>query len=421
MERTWTEKDRRTLRELARQVAEIAALPEMEARRKEWSAHNSLRSLRPMMLIFPEGAWDELLPVHSMSCESEFARLVERSLRMRLYTHHHFQDDTVIEAEWVEDGGLAAPRRALDDTGWGVKVQRRPSSTERGAWAFEPVIHSEADLKCLHYPDLIYDRAMADSEAAQMHDLFGDLLTVKPAAIRHIGYGLMSYYSDWCGLKAMLTDMLDRPDFMHAVLSFLTAGWKRLLGQWQEANLLRLNNDNTYHSSGGNGYTDQLPAPGFDPACVRPRDVWASAQSQELAQVSPRMHREFALPYEQELLAPFGLSGYGCCEDLSRKLEDVLAVIPNIRRISISPFADVERSAVKLKGRAIFSWKPHPSHLVGLFEEERIRQYIRHTLDVCQANGCVLEMILKDTHTCEFHPERFDRWTQIAREEIDKS
>ena len=129
------------------------------------------------------------------------------------------------------------------------------------------------------------------------------------------------------------------------------------------------------------------------------------------------MQREFVLQYEKQLLAPFGLNGYGCCEDLSRKLDDVLT-IPNIRRISISPFADVERSAARMKGEAIFSWKPHPSHLVGGFDEEKVRAYIRHALEICQENGCYLEMILKDTHTCEFHPERFDRWTRIAREEI---
>ena len=215
----------------------------------------------------------------------------------------------------------------------------------------------------------------------------------------------------------MLTDMADRPDFVHRVLSFLEEGHRRFLGQLVEANLLSLNNDNTYHSSGGNGYTDELPAPGFDPTQVRPCDLWASAESQELAQVSPRMHAEFALAYEKRLLEPFGLTGYGCCEDLSRKLDAVLT-IPHIRRVSISPFADVDRCAPKLKGNSIFSWKPHPSHLVGNFNPQAIRAYIRHTLEVCREHGCVLEMILKDTHTCEFHAERFDEWTRIAREEI---
>ena len=75
----------------------------------------------------------------------------------------------------------------------------------------------------------------------------------------------------------------------------------------------------------------------------------------------------------------------------------------------------------KLRGRAIFSWKPQPAHLVGDFDAEAVRGYIRHTLEVCAEHGCVLEMILKDTHTCENHPERFDQWTQIAREEIGRS
>ena len=110
-----------------------------------------------------------------------------------------------------------------------------------------------------------------------------------------------------------------------------------------------MNNDSTYHNSGGNGYTDALPAPGFDPLRVRPKDMWASAEAQELAGVSPKMHVEFSMQYEKQLLAPFGLTGYGCCEDLSHKLDDVLT-IPHIRRISISPFADVDALRDKTTG-----------------------------------------------------------------------
>ena len=39
-----------------------------------------------------------------------------------------------------------------------------------------------------------------------------------------------------------------------------------------------------------------------------------------------------------------------------------------------------------------------------------------HTIDVCRDDGCVLEMILKDTHTCGNHPERFTIWADIAGE-----
>jgi hypothetical protein len=78
----------------------------------------------------------------------------------------------------------------------------------------------------------------------------------------------------------------------------------------------------------------------------------------------------------------------------------------------------VDTCAPKLKSNYIFSWKPHPAHLVGEFDEALIRRYLRHTLELAQQNENVLEIILKDTHTCEQHPQRFDRWTQICRELI---
>jgi hypothetical protein len=411
MDRTIAPNDREILRRLAERVAEIAALPQMDARRREWVEHNSLRSQRPMMLIFPEGSWSELLPDTTLTCEGEFARLVEWQLRSRIYTYIHFQDDTVIEASWNEGP-------ALSDTGWGVQAERHDAPSERGAWSFQPVVRGEDDLKKLHFPELVYEATETARREEQMDRLFAGRLVVMPFKVRHISYHLLNQYSSWCGLEEMLTDFADRPDFVHRLLTFLESGHRGYLQQLIDANLLGLNNNGTYHSSGGNGYTDQLPAPGFDPACVRPADMWASAEAQELALVSPRMHEEFALAYEKRLLAPFGLNGYGCCEDLSRKLERTFA-IPNIRRISISPFADVDRCAPQMKSRAIFSWKPHPAHLVGDFNPASLRGYIRHTLDVCKEHGCVLEMILKDTHTCEQHPERFDIWTQVAREEID--
>jgi hypothetical protein len=404
--------DRTLLRDLAREVADIAADPVMVRRKRLWIEHNCLRSTQPMMLIFPEGSWVELLPRSEMQCHNATAREIEWSLRARLYTFRHFQDDTVVEAEWIVNA-------AVSDTGWGFERLRVHSDTERGSYAIEPFLKDRSDLRKLRMPEVIYDKQTTGETLARMQDLLGDLLAVRLKGKAHVSYHLSAQYLDLRGLELMFTDMVEAPDFVHQVMAFLEEGHRRILQQWIDLNLLSLNNDNTYHSSGGNGYTDQLPAPGFNPERVRPGDMWASAESQEMAPVSPAMHRDFIMQYEGRLLAPFGLTGYGCCEDLSRKLGDVLA-IPHMRRVSISPFADVDRSAARLKGAAIFSWKPHPSHLVGAFDEPAIRSTIRHTLDIARANGCFLEMILKDTHTCEYHPERFDAWTRIAREEIER-
>ena len=79
----------------------------------------------------------------------------------------------------------------------------------------------------------------------------------------------------------------------------------------------------------------------------------------------------------------------------------------------------MDKCAEKLAGNYIFSWKPQPAHLVGEFDSTLVRNYVQHTLDVTRENHCVLEMILKDTHTTEHHPERMDEWSRIARECIN--
>ena len=404
--------DRRILRDLAKRVAGIAALLVQTERRELWKMHNSLQPARPMILIFPEGSWEELLTEKDLRCEGEEARRIEWALRYRIYIHEHFQDDAVIEREWVV-------QKVVHNSGWGLEGQRIPSPEARGAWKFDPVIKGPSDLKKLCFPEIVYDKEATEQELAQAQDLFGDILDIKLKGVAHISYHLMSQYTGWRGLKPMMVDMYRHPQMLHDALAFLEEGHRRILQQYVDKNLLSLNNDGTYHSSGGNGYTNELPKPGFDPDRVRPCDMWASAESQEMAQVGPRQHAEFALRYEKRLLEPFGLSGYGCCEDLGLKLDDVFT-IPNLRRISISPFADVEKCAEKLQGDYILSWKPHPNHLVGRFDGEAIRNYIRHAIEAAQKHGCVLEMILKDTHTCEHHPERFDRWTRIAREEVNR-
>lgn len=405
-------RERVIIRELAERVAAIAAADAMRERIRLWKLHNSLRPERPMILVFPEGSWGELLPHTVLQCTDERLRGIEWELRRRIYEFEHFAGDNVVTGDWVV-------HRAICSTGWGLDAQHKPSSTPRGAWAFDPVIVTPADMDKLHWPELSVDDDATERHRAWCEELFGDLLEVKVRGVTHVSFHLMNLWTGWHGLEQTLFDMAVDPAFVHAGMEFLTEGHLHLLAQYEALNLYSLNNDNTYHNSGGNSWTDELPADGFDPARVRPADMWASAESQELSEVSPAMHLEFALNYERRLLEPFALTGYGCCDQLHHKLDEVFS-IPTMRRISASPFADVDKFAAGIGNRAIFSWKPQPSHLVGRFDPERIRRYIQHTLDAARAHGCVLEMILKDTHTCEQCPERFDRWTQIARELVER-
>jgi hypothetical protein len=406
----FTAGDRDILRASATRVAEIADLPVMAERRAMWKRHNALERVRPMVLIDPQGSWRELLPDSDMTCESGAARRIELALRRRVYSHENFHDDTVTEKNWVVG-------RAIHNTGWGLTAKHLRSSMATGAWKFDPVIKTHADLDKIKFPRVYEDKDATARSLGIAQELFGDILDVEVKGIAHLSFHLMNVYTGLRGLEQVMWDMIDDPNMVHDAMARLEEGHHQLVQQYVDQNLLSLNNDGTTHSTGGNGYTDQLPLADCDPERVRPCDMWASAESQEFDPVSPDMHEEFTLQYEKRLLEPFAFNGYGCCDDLEPKLH-LVAQIPGIRRISIAPMANVDRSAEKLGDAYIFSWKPQPSHLVGEFDGDMVREYIRHTLDV--SRDCVIEMILKDTHTCENRPERFNEWSRIASELVEQ-
>ena len=76
----------------------------------------------------------------------------------------------------------------------------------------------------------------------------------------------------------------------------------------------------------------------------------------------------------------------------------------------------------RLGGEVIFSWKPNPASLAAVtFDEEAVRADIRETVAAASAHGCALEIVLKDTHTCNSEPERFDAWARVAMEEAHRA
>ncbi len=403
-------KDRAIIRDLARRVAEIATLPVQAERRELWTRHNDLGRVRPIVNVSAEGSWGELLPHSELQCEDDGLRGVEWGFRATIYQHEHICDDAVVERDYVVN-------KAVGNSGWGLEPRHVPSTELRGAWGFDPVINEPADLKKLHHPEITHNEEESKRRLEFAEDLLGDILDVKLKGVACVSFHPIGFYTSLRGLTQVMLDMYENPGMLHDAMAFIEEGDRGVVRQYVEMNLLSLNNDGTYHSSGGNGYTTQLPKSDVDPARIRPSDMWASAESQEMAQVSPEMHEEFVMVHERRVLEPFGLAGYGCCEPLENKLDYVFK-FPNMRRISIAPFADVEKCAEQIGDRYIFSWKPHPAHLVGKFNAGLIRDYIRHALRCTR--GCVVEMILKDTHTCENHPERFTEWVRIAREEIDR-
>lgn len=402
--------EREILRGLAAKIADIAVMPIMSERRELWRRHNRMDAVRPVVYVKPEGAWCELVPEQTLLCHDKTARAVEMNLRQRIYLAEHFVNDNVIEKEWIV-------YKAICNSGWGLEPRREYSSDPRGAFGFSPVIMEPSDLKKLKFPEISYNETVTLERLEFFRDLFGDILDVKLKGMSNLSYHLMNQYTALRGLQEVMMDMIENPSMLHDAMAFLEEGHRRMLRQYIDLNLLGMNNDNTEIYTSGYGYTDELPQSGHNLSHPVPMDMWGWAEAQEMATVSPEMHAEFVFPYEKRLLEPFGLNGYGCCDDVTNKLDFVLT-IPRLRRVSVSPWADVDKCAERIKDKTIFMWKPHPAHLIGNFNPAKLREYLKHTVEVTRAYGCTLEISLLDTHSCENHPERFDEWTRIAHEVV---
>ncbi len=398
-------RDRTILRELAREAADIAALPIQRERAQLWLDHNALRPTRPVVLAQPEGAWTELVPDDSLQCQDERLRPWERDLRTAIFRHRHIPDDEPIR------GNVNVPW-VVRVSDYGVPVEYRRGE-DRGSFTWDAPIRGLEDLARLRFRTIEVDRAESRANLNLARELVGDLVPVERRGSFWWSVGLTEKLILLRGLGQVMIDLYDNPQLIHRLMAFLRDDTLRFLETVEREGLLTLNNAaNSYVGSGAIGHSDELPAPGFA-GTARLRDLWGLGESQEFVGVGPAQFEEFVLPYQVPLLEKFGLVCYGCCEPLDRKFDAILARVPRLRRLSISPWCDRSLAADKLGDRYIYSWKPNPAMICApSVDWDFVERTTRETIRI--ARGCRLEMVMKDTHTVHGDASRFTRWCQQA-------
>ncbi len=394
------------IKPLAERVAEISALPEQAEKIRLWKAHNACRSERPMILAFPEGGWDELLPEDPIRCTHSRARRWERDLRMRIFRHEQIRDD------WPETPVLRV-WPAFTDSGIGAAAEKYRTET-KGAANWEPPIKSPEDISKLHLPEVQFETDATEAKLAEAREIFDGRLEVRQLGVTRWSLGLTQDLIYLRGLMQVMMDLYDDPALLHDLMAFLRdAAALRLDALERQGGLVLNNAPDSYAGSGGNGCTDELPADDFD-GHVRCTDLWVLGESQEFSEVGPDHFHEFVLSYQKPLLERFGLVCYGCCEPLDSRFDMLIDELPRLRRLSISPWCDRTLAAEKLGDRYIYSWKPNPSRICSPRADwDAAQQDIRQTLDI--ARGCNVEMVMKDTHTFHHDPTRPGRWCDLAR------
>ena len=400
------------LRELAGRVAELAALPVQEQKRLLWRKLNARKPERPMVMI-DQVCWHEMNVGEQLTlrCDDAECRGYEEHLRRIIFQWEHFPVDMVVEP-------FVRVRKAVHGTGFDLVVREKTAVSDTAnpvvAHQYENQFQREGDLEKIRVPNVRHDAAETERRLAVAHRFFDGLLEVRPWGVDPY-LSLWDPIAQWMGVENALYALADRPAFMHSILTRMTNGYLSMLDQLEQQGLL-CGSQSLIHCTGA--YTDDLPAPGYDPKRPRAKDIWMFGLSQMLSTVSPDMFREFEVDYTSRICARFGLVYYGCCDPLDGKMDEV-RMIPNVRKVSMSPWASEERGAAEIGGDFVYSRKPSPAVLaVDLFSPDRIRADLARTREVCESHGCPLEFILKDISTVRYRPKRLFEWARIAMEVV---
>jgi len=403
-------KDVTIIRELAARVAEIAALPVQEETRALWRKLNARTPERPMVMA-DQVCWNEMNVNDELTlqCIDAECRGYEEHLRRTLYQWAHFRVDMVVEPF------IRVPK-AIRNSGFGIGVREQTAVTDPTnavvGHKYENQFQTEDDLEKIRVPQVGHDPAETERRLTVAHELFDGLLEVRPwGADPYLS--LWDPISMWMGVENALYALIDKPDYVHRLVARFTDGYLSMLDQLEEQGLL-CGEQSLVHCTGA--YTDELPAPGYDPQRPRTKDLWTFGLAQMFSTVSPDMFREFEVDYASRICSRFGLVYYGCCDPLDGKMPQV-RMIPNVRKISMSPWVNEERGAEEIGGDFVYSRKPSPAFLAtDPFHPDQVRDDLAATRTVCEKYDCPLEFILKDISTVRYEPERLWEWARIAME-----
>lgn len=401
-----SEKQINGLRELAGQVCELSLQESNLKNRQLWVTHNSLKKVKPPVYV-RLNCWHEVIPESAYLFPNGIFRDIEHKFRTAIYNHNLGFDD-VVDSFVTVPAFFDVERSCL----WGVKAERSHSGVAGGAWSYSPPLVEYDDIEKLVKPVYKVDLQKTDELRQNVNKVIGDII---PVIIDYSGplgisASLAQHAADLRGLQQLMLDVMENPDWVHRLMSFLTEGHLEYMEEMEKQSKVFPNHMRWPF------YSEPLRSD-FDPACVRIKDCWGYGESQEFDLFSPAMFDEFLLPYQLKIFERTGLNGFGCCENLTHKYP-LLEKIPGLRRVSISPWTDYRTAIEWSAGRYVMYWRYPPQEFTFNFSEEKIRQTVRRNLEI--AADTPVEIILQDVETLNGEPWKVEKWVKIVMEEAER-
>lgn len=378
--------ERKYLRELAKKYMDYASREEMEEKEQLWYAHNDFKSRKSPVVMEIDTFLDDILP--PLQCESEYGRKIEKYLQYYIVNYELVGDDKVIPKEYRVPLQIDFRLFDLD-----LKQEHGSGGDGIGFHIEPPVTDLETQVYELKKSTYSYDKEETERHAEYAGEILGGIMPVV--------YGNQSlrwaltptqHAVNLLSMQELFMAMYDCPDEVHLLMKKIVEDLKEFC-IWQEKNgLLTSNLGNTYAGAGSYGFTHQLEP---EDGKVRLSQMWCNTNSQESVGISPAMYEEFIAPYYRELVKPFGLVYYGCCEP-ANEAWDSIKTYENLRKVSVSAWADEEfMGKVLSENHLIYSRKPSPNY-IGVeraFDEKAFEDYMRKTF--VAAKDCQLEIIFR--------------------------
>jgi len=402
-------KDRDVLRRLASRYMEIASLSIQSEKKELWKALNRGKPVRPMIAI-DQLPLNELNTEGALDCRSEdpFCRMLEGPLRLAVYKWEHFPADMVLEPF------ITVPKK-IRCSGYSIGADETTLATDETngvvSHKYKNLIKTFDDIEKIKDVRYEHDEAMSRFWLDSAVRLFEGIAPVRQSGGVQFHLGVWDTLSTLMGVDNIYYDILDRPDFIHAVMERITSA---LMNGIEEADALGICNDtaNTCHCS--YSYTDEL-LPDFG-AGKGPyaKNAWAFGMAQLFTSVSPAVTAEFEIPYISRMAERFGMIYYGCCDRLDDRLE-LVKKIPHLKKVSCSPWSDPGKFAEAIGPELVMSVKPNPAFLaMDTFEPEAVKNGLETALAAARRNDVCVEFILKDISTVRYDPQRLTQWSEIA-------
>lgn len=401
--------DKKILQELAGTYMEITSSKRQKQLREEWRRHNSLKKGRPLIVC----SWDEgsnlagELFRDELCCHSPELRGQELFLRNSIY-HSTMGDDWLYEPFLVVDAVKKMPPAG----DWGYAPER---TRIEQAFVTEPFVKNTEDIKKLVRIDHVIDEEQTLLLREFYEEVFDGTINIcinRRPFYAHFGISdLSTSLAEILGYENMMIAMLEEPELVHAVLRFMQNAVLTQIGQANE------NGDFTprggWWESEGTPYCEELKDPVWDNRKCTSKELWGFFASQEFTVISPDMFDEFMLQYQMPIMEKYGLVSYGCCENLTNKIK-VLKKIPNLRRIGITPTANVASCAEQIQRDYVFALRPNPAMVCADYDRRSVYNQMKSCME--EARGTCFDVMLKDVSTVQNEPSRLFEWVKIAQE-----